>query len=82
MKRCMRCKLPLAFKMTPRGKWKPVNPDGSDHWDLCRETVHAAMTPAQRADWERKDEKLRKPVVTGRHVEITYEGDVPPWEEV
>lgn len=28
--------MPLKFKRTPGGKWSPINPDGSDHWDLCK----------------------------------------------
>jgi hypothetical protein len=42
--RCRKCGLPIAFKMLESGKLCPTNPDGGDHWDLCRETVNAGRT--------------------------------------
>lgn len=40
---CEKCQEPIAFyKITSgkaAGKWCPCNPDGSDHWDLCREVA-------------------------------------------
>lgn len=36
--RCEKCDLPIAFKETPSGAWCPCNPDGSDHFDVCRLT--------------------------------------------
>lgn len=45
MATCNKCGLPLLFEKrpTPNGakKWFPVNPDGTDHWVLCKETVRA-----------------------------------------
>lgn len=36
MSTCQRCGSPLAFTKLPSGKLRPSNPDGSDHFDLCR----------------------------------------------
>jgi hypothetical protein len=35
---CDKCGLPLGFRENKRGKREPCNPDGTDHWDTCRET--------------------------------------------
>ena len=35
---CEKCDRKLAFRKTASGKWCPCEPDGSDHWDICRET--------------------------------------------
>lgn len=35
---CHKCGLPLAFKKNARGKLVPTNTDGSDHFDICRQT--------------------------------------------
>lgn len=37
MANCYRCGEPIKFERK-NGKSYPVNPDGSDHFDLCRET--------------------------------------------
>jgi hypothetical protein len=38
---CEKCELPLAFTQLENGKWRPCNPDGSDHWDICRDVRYA-----------------------------------------
>jgi len=38
---CEKCNLALAFTQLENGKWRPCNPDGSDHWDLCRDVRYA-----------------------------------------
>ena len=35
---CKKCGLKIKFKMLDSGKHYPVNPDGSDHFDICKET--------------------------------------------
>lgn len=83
-KLCAKCGLPLGFKKLPSGKWCPTNPDGSDHWDLCRETSIAAMTPAERAWLNERDAQRAKGVVTvGKHYHKSkqYRGAIPPWDE-
>ena len=38
---CAKCDLPMAFIQLANGKWRPCNPDGSDHWDKCRDIRYA-----------------------------------------
>ncbi len=38
---CSKCGLPLVFYRLPNGKACPCNPDGTDHWDLCRNVRYA-----------------------------------------
>jgi len=37
---CLKCGSKLGFRKR-KGQWEPCNPDGSDHWDLCRELRYA-----------------------------------------
>lgn len=39
--RCRKCGEPLAFYKLPNGKMCPCNPNGTDHWDLCRSIRYA-----------------------------------------
>jgi hypothetical protein len=39
--RCEKCGEPMGFVKLDNGKWRPVNPDGTDHWDKCREIRYA-----------------------------------------
>ena len=72
-KYCRKCGLELGFRKLPSGKWCPTNPDGSDHWDLCRETM-----------WKKG---LAKPVQEELIGKFTYavgvaeffDEDWPPW---
>lgn len=35
-KRCKNCGMPIKFSIDPTDfKWKPINKDGSWHWDTC-----------------------------------------------
>lgn len=35
-KKCKNCGMPIKFAIDPTDfKWKPVNKDGSWHWDTC-----------------------------------------------
>lgn len=73
--RCEKCDLPLAFKQTKTGAWCPCNPDGSDHFDICR------LTQFVNAD---------RPVCVGMLTLITKangkwpkipDDGLPPWDE-
>ena len=77
LKTCRNCGLPLSFKRLKSGKLCPTNLDGSDHWDLCRETQNAALTPQDRG---RRDKARSRPVVTGT-ITHAYCGSVPPWDD-
>ena len=38
---CAKCDQPMGFVQLESGKWRPCNPNGSDHWDKCREVRYA-----------------------------------------
>lgn len=38
MSQCRKCGSELGWKRV-KGKWHPTNPDGSEHWDLCKSIV-------------------------------------------
>lgn len=76
-KQCHKCDLPIAFKRLPSGKWCPTNVDGSDHWDICRETRNRMIHPDElRA----RDRAMSKPVIIGT-IKHAYCGRVPPWDD-
>ena len=69
---CRKCGLEIDFARHPNGKWMPVNPDGSEHWDRCKQEYRKTHPP-----------RRRKPIVTeGKH-KIFYPEDsvLPPWDE-
>ena len=78
--RCHKCGNPLAFvKKLYKGVEKsvPVNPDGSDHWDLCRGIVRTPEWAARRM----AEEAAEYPSGwrgTAKHV---WCGPVAPWDE-
>jgi hypothetical protein len=72
MVRCDKCGLDIAFKRV-KGKWWPTNPDGSEHWDSCKQTQRAGKvyTP-------------EPPGITKPHAGITHvwrESAGLPWDE-
>lgn len=75
MANCGKCGLPLAFKKLPSGKLCPTNPDGSDHWDLCRLT-HLKKTNKRRLDHH--CEYMTVPI--GKPPVVPDDG-LPPWDE-
>lgn len=44
---CEKCGKPMGFTKLANGKWRPCNPDGSDHWDLCRDIRYAKAKAGQ-----------------------------------
>lgn len=43
---CQKCEAPIAFKQLASGKWCPVEPDGKDHFDKCRErSIRLGLRP-------------------------------------
>lgn len=71
---CEKCDRPLAFKRLESGKWCPCEFDGSDHWDICRET---------QVKLGRLSEHNYEPGVKSKtkvkEADI-YRGSAPPWE--
>jgi hypothetical protein len=84
--RCQACGLLLAFIRKPgKGgvlKWFPVNPDGTDHWDVCAQ-VRRRGSGMIRADGSVDFTKTRltHPPRTTAGPKYVYRGDVPPWDE-
>ena len=84
-KTCKKCGLPLGFKLITSGKGKgkycPTNPDGSDHWDTCRE--ERMKDPVYKARMLAMDKEAMKPVTTKCRIKKVkfYNGDIPPWDE-
>ena len=80
MATCKKCGNPLAFvKKLYKGvlKFCPVNPDGSEHWDLCRGIVRTPEWAARRI----REEEAEYPSGwrgTAKHV---WCGPVMPWDE-
>jgi hypothetical protein len=90
---CRKCGLPLAFKVGPNGKLWPINPDGSDHFDVCSkgrsahvrkigrpfETEHEAgfIMPDGKRHLTRQSGKA---IVGLLHAPSRCASGVPPWE--
>lgn len=67
MSQCRKCGGELGWKRQAFSgvlKWVPTNPDGSDHWDLCRERQNQQMTTAQRQRQRMRDAKACPPFWT------------------
>lgn len=67
MSECRKCGATLAWQRRQfKGVWKwvPTNPDGSDHWDLCRERLSGKMSPEKLAQRRVNDEKRWPPFWT------------------
>lgn len=74
---CEKCDRPLAFRKLPTGKWCPCEPDGSDHFDICRETqVKLGRCKSQKTHDFDPDVHTTYP----NHKEPLYSGEAPPWE--
>lgn len=82
---CKKCGRPLKFikKAGKHGvmKWFPSDPDGSDHFDRCREYVSDAMT-AEEHEQRRIQDQIACPPGTsrGKHVTHVWSGTMPPWD--
>ena len=70
---CEKCGLLLGFKLLSSGKWCPVNSDGTDHWDICREVYNKkyGITLINHSFGG----------VTNPHLKLEdlYQGEDPPW---
>lgn len=83
---CNKCAGPIVFKImaTKRGnRWCPVNVDGGEHWDTCKERQHGsseayrAHNIALMARVNQDPNRFTK----GRKVKYVYCGVAPPWDE-
>ena len=81
MSTCRKCGEPLNFVRRPgrHGVMKlwPVNPDGSDHFDLCRQKTRRMLTPADVRILMASHPPLRTHSV---HTHF-WSGAEAPWDE-
>lgn len=64
---CRKCGKPLSFVRRDYNgvmKWCPVNPDGSDHWDDCRQVRYDRMTPEEQSAQRARDVAMCPPFWT------------------
>lgn len=47
---CEKCGGPLGFYLNERGKYSPCNPDGTDHFDICRARRYALAKKGRHVD--------------------------------
>lgn len=52
---CAKCGAPLAFYRNERSRIVPCNPDGSDHWDLCRERRYTEAKEGKHVNNKREE---------------------------
>ncbi len=82
---CEKCERPLAFRLLPSGKWCPCDPDGSDHWDGCKEVQRKEMgilNADGTVNWDAlKRYDPPRTVKPKRGITHFYCGAVPPWDE-
>lgn len=71
---CEKCGEPLAFRKLDNGKWSPMNPDGSDHWDICKRIA------LKKAGKKLLVHELRYMTVPLGKMPL-IESEVPPWDE-
>lgn len=88
-KKCGDCGGLLAFYKLDNGKYCPCNPDGSDHWDDCREaqvkgtygikrTFRCFISGAKTRSYAKGFKHLK---VDGKKIEPSYyAGEKPPWD--
>jgi hypothetical protein len=77
---CRKCRHPIKFIQRDfKGvlKYMPVNPDGTEHWDICRGIVRTPEWATRRIAEEEAD----YPSGWRGKAKYVYIGDVPPWDE-
>ncbi len=69
---CYKCGGKIAFKKLPNGKWCPTEPDGSDHWDACKQRRNP------NAPTISTNNKITNPQ---KRTKFYSDPDIPPWDE-
>ena len=86
---CKDCGAKLGFYKNERGNTVPCNPDGTDHWDLCRDRRYALAKQGKHIN-NRREEAYYGPKGRFAVRESAYgkkkslpacRGCVLPWEE-
>ena len=90
---CKECGSPVSFVKMPNGKLRPVNIDGSDHFDRCSYLTFqrikrdgVAFSDAAGEGYEHRGKKhyahlVGKAIVGAQYVPSCGQCDVPPWVE-
>jgi hypothetical protein len=69
--KCTKCGLDVKF-IKLNGKWQPRNPDGSEHWDMCK----------KEAGKDRVYKMDSSGVITGTLYEHEeHDSECLPWED-
>lgn len=92
-KSCNKCNLPIAFKSFRKDgkkKIKPVNVDGTDHYNTCREMQSKIGRELIRQQSEgilkpidnpnKRKPKSEHGITYPNHNDPLYSGDEPPWK--
>ena len=76
---CKKCNSEVKWSKSASDKWIPVNPDGSAHWDKCKELTRGNWTPEQR---KAADDRNPPITVRGNSTHVWSESqDRTPWHE-
>ena len=86
---CEACGAPLGFYKNTRGKMVPCNPDGTDHWDVCRDRRYAVAKQGKHINNKREEAyygpngrfAVRESAYGKRKARSACKGCVLPWEE-
>lgn len=90
---CEACGGALWFYKNERGNWCPCNPDGTDHWDVCRERRYAVAKQGTHVNNKREEAyygpkgrfAVRETAKTDRrktaHLNTSCHCDALPWDE-
>ena len=68
---CLKCGLPISFRKNSRGAFVPTNPDGSDHWDACREAINSSVAHRRVVEKIGSEPSARLPTTGQGQVRIT-----------
>lgn len=55
--RCKYCGLPIIFIQLHSGKWKPLNPNGTSHWQACKYEQQRQKRFNRESELETADEQ-------------------------
>lgn len=72
MSSCRKCGGALKWKRLGNGKWSPMNPDGSDHWDLCKSVVRKNGGAVVEFHSRTRGD-------VSKYGDYVWCGDMPPW---
>ena len=85
---CKKCLAPIGFWKNENKRWVPCNPDGSDHWDACRENLIKGTYGKKKVF---KDNDTPMPTYHGNEeildkvkagiLTLWSDPEIPPWDD-